>query len=218
MCSVFHYMEARAVAAVGVVIVTALRDLRRRLGSPLHGTEDARAMQWSLPLFRVTVKLQIPHAVLSPSIPVIQRAANQLAVAVLSVSKRVMAWKLHADLRPPTPAPRGVAIVPGDHSYFPSVCANKDVLKTLLQITGALLGLERGCLTVIQRLAKYDFLWQVRGASLFADAARVSVFRLLSGSLLENSNGMITCGLTAGQQARGCRRVPQRQPDAAELL
>jgi hypothetical protein len=47
------------------------------------------------PLFRSVLRLHIPHAQLTPSIPNMQRAVNQIAAAVLAVTKRLPVWTTH---------------------------------------------------------------------------------------------------------------------------
>ena len=178
-CSVLRVMESRALAVVALVILNALQELLYRIGTSSEYKLDPNVPQ-PPPLFKAVVKLHIPHAVLLPSIPAIQRAINQIAAAVLSITKRLPVWSCSAVDCLTRPE---VLVSPVDSStsdadtiahnqallrthatksLFPLFSNRRDILRMVLKIAGALSGLERRCSVVVQKLSTFDFLWQAR--------------------------------------------------------
>lgn len=184
-------MEARASSVVVMVIVKALTQLDDSIRLPGRGQGKGpdEPQPNAQPLFRSVLRLLIPHANLTPSIPQMQRAVNQIAAAVLSVSKLLPVWSFHVGTGPfhavassttgPV-RPGDVPSTPGDLerlmemqrqaglakapvSLFGRVSNSREVLRIVLKIAGALGGLDRRCSSVVHRLSRFDFLWQVRG-------------------------------------------------------
>ncbi len=180
-------MEARASSVVVMVIVKALSHLDDsiRLSPSSHTSHASGEPQ---PLFRSVLRLLIPYASLTPSIPQMQRAVNQIAAAVLSVSKLLPVWTFQIAAGPsflPSHAAPVLGLRPGEvpsspaalerlvemHrvaaatkapvSLFGRVSNSREVLRIVLKIAGALGGLDRRCSSVVHRLSRFDFLWQV---------------------------------------------------------
>lgn len=123
----------------------SLNLLKRRFASHSVGMLFIEA-----PVFRVEVELDIPNLILRPELNQIQKGVNFVATEVLQCTKRVFCWGQD----------RARAPASGLRSYFRDIASNKEVVKSVLQLTGSFTGLQRACNTFVGMFGEFAYLWK----------------------------------------------------------
>ncbi|MEW5318622.1 MAG: hypothetical protein WDW38_009830 [Sanguina aurantia] len=117
----------------------SLGALKRRLGS-----KTATGVQFTeRPFFDVDVELKVPNVAMNPSLDEIQSAINACTKKVLTTSKRLPCWGI--DDR---------------KTFHELIASDKDVIKTILRLTGSVEGVKQQVGEYIGHFTKYDFLWK----------------------------------------------------------
>ena len=100
------------------------------------------------PFFEVDVQLSIPSVRLSPSLDEIQRSINRASVAVLGAAKRMWQW--------------GQQSFPEHErkTFFELLGNDIQIVKTVLLLTGGLLGTRNMVHEYLKGFSKYDWLWK----------------------------------------------------------
>jgi len=97
------------------------------------------------PVFTVGMELVSPDVNMNPNLEEIQVSINQVARAVVSATKHVYGWQNDQGER---------------KTYFDSIGKDKHVAKTLLLLTGALLGLQLKVMNFLELFHEFNFLWE----------------------------------------------------------
>jgi dynein heavy chain len=85
--------------------------------------------------------------VMKPSLSEIQDVINRAAISILRASKRIVAWGVDRDAK-------------GDlASFFEELAGEKEVVKYVLMLTGALLGAKLELDNYLETFSKYSHLW-----------------------------------------------------------
>ena len=98
------------------------------------------------PIFEVNVEMTSQGAMMNPTLAEIQTAINACARAVLECSKELGCWESDA-------ANVGVTI-------FDVISRDKEVVRVVLLLTGALEGVKRQVFEYLHTFVKYDYLWR----------------------------------------------------------
>eukprot|EP00898_Chlorokybus_atmophyticus_P005691 jgi/Chlat1/6122/Chrsp409S05665 len=120
--------------------------MKKRLGSRVSGG----FLFMERPFFDVDVELTIPNVSMSPSLEDIQGAINTTAKKVLRCSSELAAWGI--DGINTTSGPRG--------TFYDLIAADKEIVKSVLLLTGSIEGAKNQVSTYISTFSKYDFLWK----------------------------------------------------------
>jgi len=97
------------------------------------------------PIFLVGMELVPPEVHMNPNLEEIQICINQVAKSIVTATKGINAWECETGNRA---------------SYFEPVAKDKQVAKTLLLLTGSLLGLNMRVLSFIDLFNEFHFLWE----------------------------------------------------------
>jgi hypothetical protein len=91
-----------------------------------------------------TLPLQVPDVSLSPPLEEIQEAINGTAKKVLSTSRQLTCW----------------GIQDGPASYHDLIAQDKEIVKSVLLLTGAVEGIKLQVDEYLSTFSKYGFLWK----------------------------------------------------------
>ncbi|GBG77441.1 hypothetical protein CBR_g23890 [Chara braunii] len=134
-------------------ILTATKNtfvaLRRRLGSRVSHASTGLLPSAEIPFFEVDVELTIPNVSMNPSLDDIQNAINTAAKKVLRCSAELKAWN----------AVRSTSDIPGA-TFYDLIAADKEIVKSVLLLTGSIEGTKQQVVDYIRKFDKYDFLWK----------------------------------------------------------
>ena len=114
--------------------------LKSRLGSKASGG----FLFVEGPFFDVDVELTVPNVSMNPRLEDIQGAVNTTAKKVLRVSLELPLWG-----RGPN--------APG--TFYDLIAADKEIVKSILLLTGSIQGIKTQVEEYIDTFTKYDFLW-----------------------------------------------------------
>eukprot|EP00966_Prymnesium_polylepis_P214723 4972392-Prymnesium_polylepis.1 len=101
------------------------------------------------PFFEVNVVLNVPNVVMEPPLIEIQDAINTATRAVLSCSKRLEMWENDAIEGQSMP-----------RTVYEVVSRDREVVRTVMLLAGALEGVKRQVHEYLNTFAKYDYLWK----------------------------------------------------------
>ena len=135
-----HYSKLMYEAILRAV-KKSLHDLKERVGSKSGGG----FLFVQQPFFNVGVELTIPSVSLVPSLDEIQGVVNSAAKKVLLISQNLDAWGR---------GPNGPA------TFHELVAADKEVVKSVLALTGSIEGTKQQALDYVDTFSKYSFLWK----------------------------------------------------------
>jgi dynein heavy chain len=109
------------------------------------------------PFFDVNVELQVPHIVMNPPLSEIQKAINTCSRTVLSCSKNITVWESDTE--------------PGKsrRTVYEVVTRDREVVRIVLLLTGAIEGAKRQVDEYISTFTKYDFLWKQDKLKAYAE-------------------------------------------------
>ena len=124
-------------------VKTSLAAIKKRVGSRSSGG----FLFLERPFFDVDVELTIPHVSMTPTLDEIQTSINTCCRKILRVSKQLVVWST-ADA-----AARGLTI-------FDELAADKEIVKMVLLLTGAMEGAKRQVFEYLERFLQYDWLWK----------------------------------------------------------
>lgn len=127
--------------AVSHCTKAALRQIKQRIGSKASGG----FLFLERPFFDVNVELAIPSVVMSPSLDDIQQAINRSCRAIIGLSKNLHMWGSAEEKGRPM------------HDVLAS---DKEIVRTVLLLTGSMEGAKRQVYAYLNSFAKYDWLWQ----------------------------------------------------------
>lgn len=114
------------------------------------------------PLLVVGIRLQIPNAVLEPPIATIQDTINSVARAIAAVPLSVRPWTSDsAEDEAVVLFSPSVLEITRDTSIAKRVTSSRDVLLSLLRLTGVTATLSGSLDGVVAQFQRYDHLWQV---------------------------------------------------------
>lgn len=120
----------------------SLQAIKKRLGRSAGGG-------WLFldkPLFEIGVELSVPTIRTSPSLEDIQTAINSTAKRVLKASHEIKAW--------------GPSFKP-DSSFFDVLAADKEIVKSVLLLTGSIEGLKKDVHNYLESFSRFDKLWKM---------------------------------------------------------
>mmetsp|Transcript_22861 Transcript_22861/g.57008 ORF Transcript_22861/g.57008 Transcript_22861/m.57008 type:complete len:4427 (+) Transcript_22861:2-13282(+) len=120
---------------------TSLVKIKDRVGS----RTSAGFLYLERPFFDVQVELEIPNVVMNPSLVDIQGAINKCSRAILSCSKEIAIWRTEAN---------------GGKAMYELISKDRDVIKTVLLLTGSIEGAKRQVYDYLLTFIKYDWLWK----------------------------------------------------------
>lgn len=120
----------------------SLNVMKRRVGSRASGG----FLFAERPFINIAVELTIPHVSTTPSLDDVQAAINRCSRAVLGASKQVAVWSS------PSGRNRGGTL-------FDELGKDKEIVRTVLVLTGAVDGVKRRVLEHIEQFSKYEWLW-----------------------------------------------------------
>eukprot|EP00217_Crustomastix_stigmatica_P013603 CAMPEP_0183798542 /NCGR_PEP_ID=MMETSP0803_2-20130417/19119_1 /TAXON_ID=195967 /ORGANISM="Crustomastix stigmata, Strain CCMP3273" /LENGTH=4519 /DNA_ID=CAMNT_0026043227 /DNA_START=42 /DNA_END=13598 /DNA_ORIENTATION=- len=110
--------------------------MKKRLGSRSSGG----FLFVERPFFDVDVELSIPDVSMSPSLEEIQGAINSCAKRVLKCSDELKRWD-------------------GNGTFYHKIACDREIVKSVLLLTGSIEGTKMQVMEYISRFNKYDFLW-----------------------------------------------------------
>jgi hypothetical protein len=129
----------------------AVQDCTRLSLETLKGRIAARSLATFLfidkPLFEVSVEMTPKGAKMNPELGEIQTAINTVVRAVLSCSKQISLWENDDNYA-------------SGKNVFDVVSKDKDVVRVVLLLTGALEGVKRQVYEYMHTMTKYDYLWK----------------------------------------------------------
>eukprot|EP00966_Prymnesium_polylepis_P254089 5871824-Prymnesium_polylepis.1 len=121
----------------------ALRKIKKRVGSKSSGG----FLFLERPFFDVNVELTIPSVIMSPSLEEIQGAINRSCRAIIAISRALPMWATSEDKAT-------------DRMIHDVLAKDKEIVRTVLLLTGAMDGAKRQVYSYLSSFAKYDWLWQ----------------------------------------------------------
>ncbi|CAG9462434.1 unnamed protein product [Pedinophyceae sp. YPF-701] len=124
-------------------IKASFRSMKERLGS------SSGAMGFLFverPFFDVDVELSVPNITLNPTLESIQHAINTTAKRIIGAATELSAW--------------GPDHRPGD-SFFSKLAADKEVVVSILLLTGSIEGLKKSVVEYLEQFDKFSFLWRM---------------------------------------------------------
>jgi dynein heavy chain len=113
--------------------------IKQRLGSRASGG----FFFMEHPFFEVTLELSIPHITTNPSLDDIQSAVNSVAKRMLKASEELYMWGGNEG-----------------RTYYDYIACDKEIVKSVLLLTGCIEGAKEQVNDYIAKLEKYDFLWK----------------------------------------------------------
>ena len=129
----------------------AVQDCTRLSLETIKGRIAARSLATFLfidkPLFEVSVEMTPKGAKMNPELGEIQTAINTVVRAVLSCSKQISLWENDDNYA-------------SGKNVFDVVSKDKDVVRVVLMLTGALEGVKRQVYEYMHTMTKYDYLWK----------------------------------------------------------
>ena len=129
----------------------AVQDCTRLSLETIKGRIAARSLATFLfidkPLFEVSVEMTPKGAKMNPELGEIQTAINTVVRAVLSCSKQTSLWENDDNYA-------------SGKNVFDVVSKDKDVVRVVLLLTGALEGVKRQVYEYMHTMTKYDYLWK----------------------------------------------------------
>mmetsp|Transcript_5388 Transcript_5388/g.12712 ORF Transcript_5388/g.12712 Transcript_5388/m.12712 type:complete len:4322 (-) Transcript_5388:507-13472(-) len=138
-----HLFKAHYSKLMYQAILTAtqksLQAMKRRLGSKA----SAGFLFIERPFFHVDVELKVPNVAMNPPLELIQDAINQCAKKVLTTSKMLPCWGK-----------------PGVQTYHELIAGDKEIVKSILRLTGSVEGIKSQINDYMTTFDKYSFLWK----------------------------------------------------------
>ena len=113
------------------------------------------------PFFQTDVELNLSGSIssgtviMSPSLDDIQDSLNRTAVSIIRSTKKMVQWG--ADRSVPSP-----------ESFFEELASEKQLVKVILLLSGALFGAAQGARTYLDSFTKYSFLWKDNVQTIYA--------------------------------------------------
>jgi dynein heavy chain len=123
----------------------SLDAIKRRVGSRVH---TGGFLLNERPFFDVNVELQIPNIVMNPPLNEIQEAINRCSRTVLGCSKALKVWD--CEVQPGA----------GKTSVYEVISKDREIVRVVLLLTGAVEGAKRQVYEYLETFTKYNFLWQ----------------------------------------------------------
>eukprot|EP00759_Apiculatamorpha_spiralis_P009111 PhF_6_TR15928/c0_g1_i1/m.24700/K10408/DNAH; dynein heavy chain, axonemal len=122
---------------------TSFQTLRHRISTiPLSRMPFTKPVS---PMFETHVELHKPSVVLHPSVDEVQLCVNQVVSAALNLMKGVGSW----------------ASLPESRSFYEEIARNKEVVKVVLFLTGALYNLRNQVNEYLSSFDRFSNLWSV---------------------------------------------------------
>ncbi|EER16954.1 hypothetical protein Pmar_PMAR024462, partial [Perkinsus marinus ATCC 50983] len=116
------------------------------------------------PFFEVNLQLDGVSVRLDPSVEELQSAVNGGAVSILKCSKMIEAWdtvtipkSVQMILNPNLPP---VISLGSQGTFYDRVAQDKEILKVILMLTGAVQNSEDECNVYLERFSCYGWLWE----------------------------------------------------------
>lgn len=111
------------------------------------------------PFFQANIELNLTGSggsvVMSPSLEDIQDSLNRTAVSIIRSTRKMIQWG--ADRSLPTP-----------ESFFEELASEKQLVKVILLLSGALHGAAQGVRTYLDSFGNYSFLWDDNIQTVYA--------------------------------------------------
>uniref|UniRef100_A0A383W453 AAA+ ATPase domain-containing protein n=1 Tax=Tetradesmus obliquus TaxID=3088 RepID=A0A383W453_TETOB len=114
--------------------------MKRRLGSKTA----TGIFYMERPFFDVDVELKLPNITLNPTLDGIQDAVNSTAKAILQASRQLRCW----------------GMIGGPPTYYDLIARDKEVVKSVLLLTGSVEGVKQQVAEYLSHFDKYAFLWK----------------------------------------------------------
>ena len=134
-------------------------DMKKRLGSRSSGG----FLFVERPFFDVDVELTVPTVTMNPPLDAIQAAVNSVAKKILKVSESLHMWgqgTAHGELDVSKMSRRqSTGIVVPNENYFKWIAADKEIVKSVLLLTGSMEGTKAQVMEYIETFTRFDFLY-----------------------------------------------------------
>eukprot|EP00882_Tetradesmus_deserticola_P029956 GHRQ01033598.1.p1 GENE.GHRQ01033598.1~~GHRQ01033598.1.p1 ORF type:complete len:173 (+),score=58.59 GHRQ01033598.1:276-794(+) len=114
--------------------------MKRRLGSKTA----TGIFYMERPFFDVDVELKLPNITLNPTLDDIQDAINSTAKTILQASRQLRCW----------------GMINGPPTYYDLIARDKEVVKSVLLLTGSIEGVKQQVAEYLSHFDKYAFLWK----------------------------------------------------------
>ena len=127
-------------------ILQATKNSLSRLKTRVCSKKGTSFLYLEKPFFEVDVQLSVPSVRLLPSLEEVQRAINKSAQSVIWCSKNILDWDQDG-------ANAGV-------SFYDKIGKDVQIVRSVLLLTGSLLGTQNQVKEYLAGFSKYDWLWK----------------------------------------------------------
>ena len=154
-----HHYAKLMYQAILTATKRGFASMKKRLGSRSSGG----FLFVERPFFDVDVELTVPTVTMNPPLEAIQSAVNSVAKKILKVSESLHMWGQGTaqgelcDSKMNRRASTGT-VVPNDN-YFKWIAADKEIVKSVLLLTGSMEGTKAQVMEYIETFTRFDFLY-----------------------------------------------------------
>lgn len=127
-------------------ILQATKNSLSRLKNRVCSKKGTGFLYLEKPFFEVDVQLSVPSVRLLPSLEEVQRAINKSAQSVIWCSKNILDWDQAGGNK--------------GASFYDKIGKDTQIVRSVLLLTGALLGTKNQVKEYLAGFSKYDWLWK----------------------------------------------------------